>query len=105
MRTGPPDTCGHRTSHRPPPPRCRPTQQEVEIGITSPEYSITVADVRLVETHLGFKARCSEIVSVYNERDEVNKACVEFVCQPNAEPTKPGFKAVGLVRPLHEPYR
>jgi len=30
--------CGHRTSDRPPPapPPCRPTQQQAEIGITSP---------------------------------------------------------------------
>lgn len=51
----------------------------------------TEQDVRWVNSHLGFKIRCSEIAPLYNAHPGAAKACVEFHCNPNARPTKSGY--------------
>ncbi len=51
---------------------------------------VTEQHVRWVNSHLGFKIRCSEIAPLYNAHPGAAKACVEFHCTPNARPTKSG---------------
>jgi len=49
--------------------------------------------------HLGFKVRCQDFSALYNKQPEVKKACVEFLCSPNAKPTRAtGLRPRGAIR-------
>jgi len=70
------------------------------------DFTITVQDIYRVNSHLGFRVRCQDIAALYNKQAGASKACVEFLCVPNAKSTKgPPWTGLDLIKELSEPFR
>jgi hypothetical protein len=69
-------------------------------------FTITVQDIQRVNSHLAFKVRCQDVAALYNKQPGAKKACVEFLCTPNAKTTKgAGWTALTPKDELHEPFK
>ena len=63
-------------------------------------------DVNFSEPTWAFKVRCQDIAALYNKQTAAKKACVEYLCSPNATPTKgAGWTGLTPEKELSEPFK
>jgi len=69
-------------------------------------FNITDADVRLVNSYLGFKVRCQDLAALYNEQQLAKNSCIEFFCVPSAKSTKgPSWSAICPMKAISAPFK
>ena len=69
-------------------------------------FTVNNADLKRLNSHLGFKVKCKDIADLYNSQPDAKKACVEFLCSPNAKPTKgSGWTAVKTWVEISSPFK